>query len=78
MALEAAWGAWQPVTKVPRPVHVPTASKFGMSSTMPATIDVARRDRALIAFTILTGARDGATASFKLRHIDIAIARAMR
>jgi len=26
----------------------------------------------LVAFTILTGARDGAIASFKLRHIDIA------
>src|SRR5262249_25450810 len=25
-----------------------------------------------VAFTILTGARDGATASFKFRHIDIA------
>ena len=37
---------------------------------MPATTDIERRDRALIAFTILTGARDGAIASFKLRHID--------
>ena len=39
---------------------------------MPATTDIELRDRALIAFTILTGARDGAIASFKLRHIDIA------
>ena len=39
---------------------------------MPVTTDIERRDRALIAFTILTGARDGAIASFKLRHIDIA------
>jgi hypothetical protein len=38
---------------------------------MPATTDIERRDRALIAFTILTGARDGAIASFKLRHIDV-------
>jgi integrase len=38
---------------------------------MPATTDIERRDRALIAFTILTGARDGAIASFKLRHIDL-------
>jgi integrase len=38
---------------------------------MSATTDIERRDRALIAFTILTGARDGAVASFKLRHIDI-------
>jgi integrase len=38
---------------------------------MPAATDIERRDRALIAFTILTGARDGAIASFKLRHIDV-------
>jgi integrase len=38
---------------------------------MPAGTEIQRRDRALIAFTILTGARDGAIASFKLRHIDI-------
>ena len=43
--------------------------------TMPATTEIERRDRALIAFTILTGARDGAIASFKLRHIDIAEGR---
>src|SRR6476620_9491433 len=40
--------------------------------TMPTSNDIERRDRALIAFTILTGARDGAIASFKLRHIDMA------
>ena len=38
---------------------------------MPATTEIERRDRALIAFTILTGARDGATASIKLKHIDL-------
>ena len=38
---------------------------------MPGTTDIERRDRALIAFTILTGARDGAIASFKLKHIDV-------
>ena len=38
---------------------------------MPAGTEIERRDRALIAFTILTGARDGATASMKLKHIDI-------
>jgi integrase len=38
---------------------------------MPATSEIERRDRALIAFTALTGARDGAIASLKLRHIDI-------
>ena len=43
-----------------------------MVRRMPATTDIERRDRALVAFTILTGARDGAIASFKLRHIDLA------
>jgi integrase len=38
---------------------------------MPAGTETERRDRALIAFTILTGARDGAIASLKLKHIDI-------
>ena len=39
---------------------------------MPAQTDIEKRDRALIAFTLLTGARDGAIASFKLKHIDLA------
>jgi hypothetical protein len=38
---------------------------------MPANTDIEQRNRALIAFTILTGARDGAIACFKLRHVDI-------
>lgn len=38
---------------------------------MPSGSDVEKRDRALLAFSILTGARDGATAPLKLRHIDI-------
>jgi len=38
---------------------------------MPNTTDVERRDRALVAFILLTGARDGAVASMKLRHVDL-------
>jgi len=38
--------------------------------TMPASTIVERRDRAVIAFTLLTGARDGAIASFKVKHVD--------
>lgn len=37
---------------------------------MPNDSPIERRDRALIAFTLLTGARDSAIASFKLKHID--------
>ena len=39
--------------------------------TMPAISEIERRNRALIAFTLLTGARDGALASLKLKHVDL-------
>ncbi len=41
-------------------------------SMMPAITAIERRNRALIAFTLLTGARDGAIASMKLKHVDLA------
>ena len=40
-------------------------------SRMPAVSDIELRDRALVSFTILTGARDGAIASIKLKHVDL-------
>lgn len=39
--------------------------------TMPSNNEVERRNRALVAFTLMTGARDGAIASIKLKHIDL-------
>lgn len=39
---------------------------------MPHVTEIERRDRALIAFALLTGARDNAIASFKLKHVNIA------
>jgi len=44
-------------------------------ATMPTATDIEKRNRALIAFAILTGARDGARASFKLKHVDLAQSR---
>ncbi|MDA3876584.1 MAG: tyrosine-type recombinase/integrase [Halothiobacillus sp.] len=38
---------------------------------MPANTDIEKRDRALIAFVMLTGARDSAVASLRLKHIDL-------
>ena len=38
---------------------------------MPAGSDIERRDRALIAFTLMTGARDSAVASMKLKHVNL-------
>jgi integrase/recombinase XerD len=54
----------------------PTLEQIGhVLSRMPTATVVERRDRAVIAFTLLTGARDGATASFLLKHIDIEAGR---
>ena len=38
---------------------------------MPAGTEIERRDRALVAFALLTGARDSALASMKLKHVDL-------
>lgn len=40
-------------------------------ASMPANAEIERRNRALVAFTLLTGARDSAIASAKLKHIDL-------
>ncbi len=61
------------VAKTHRDARVPTLEQIRhVILTMPAGTEIERRDRALFAFTILTGARDGATASFKLKHVEIA------
>lgn len=40
--------------------------------TMPAVTEIERRDRAVVAFALLTGARDDAIASALLKHVDLA------
>ena len=42
-------------------------------ATMPSESPIDRRDRALIAFTLLSGARDSAIASMKLKHVNLAV-----
>jgi integrase len=39
--------------------------------TMPGGNEIERRNRALVAFMLLTGARDSAIASMKLKHVDL-------
>lgn len=39
--------------------------------SMPVADVIQLRDRALVAFVLLTGARDGAVVSLKLKHLDI-------
>jgi site-specific recombinase XerC len=42
-----------------------------MLDAMPTATEVQKRDRALVAFAILSGARDRAIVSFRLKHVDI-------
>jgi len=59
------------IAKAPRGRPVPTPEQIErVLAAMPAGTDVERRNRALIAFTWLTGVRDGALASLKLKHVD--------
>lgn len=52
---------------------VPTVTQIDhVLQSMPAGTDVEKRNRALVASAILTGARDGALASAQVRHIDLA------
>jgi integrase len=39
--------------------------------TMPSGNEIECRNRALVAFALLTGARDSAIASMKLKHVDL-------
>jgi integrase/recombinase XerD len=56
-----------------RETAVPTLEQIKhVIESMPSNTDIERRNRALIAFTLLTGARDSAIASMKLKHVDIA------
>jgi integrase len=39
--------------------------------SLPQATEIQRRNQALVAFTLLTGARDSAIASMKLKHVDL-------
>ncbi|HYC55703.1 MAG TPA: tyrosine-type recombinase/integrase [Candidatus Binatia bacterium] len=55
-----------------RPTQFPTIEQVKrVLSCMPTSTDVQRRDRALVAFILLTGARDSAVASMRLKHVDL-------
>lgn len=60
------------IAKASREKPVPTLEQVHhVLDTMPATSDLERRNRALIALALLTGARAAALASLKLKHIDL-------
>ena len=59
------------VARARREKIVPTLGQVRhVLSVMPAETLIEREDRALLAFTSLTGARVGALASFRLGHVD--------
>jgi integrase/recombinase XerD len=58
------------------PVDFPSLQQVReVLATMPVTTDTERRDRAIIAFTMLTGVRDSALVTLKLKHVNLALAR---
>lgn len=60
------------VAKAHREPRVPTLEQIQhVLRSMPRESVIEKRNRALIAFTILSGARDRAIASMKLHHVDL-------
>jgi integrase len=58
--------------KASKAVKFPTLNQIRkVLESMPETNDIERRDRALVAFTILTGARVNSLITLQLKHIDI-------
>lgn len=61
------------IAKAVREKPAPTLEQIrNVLAVMPTATDTEKRDRALVAFTILSGARDNAIASMSLRHVDLA------
>ncbi|MFK8253131.1 tyrosine-type recombinase/integrase [Ancylobacter terrae] len=61
------------IAKAERDIEGPTIEQVRhVVETMPAGTDIEKRNRALIAFALLTGARDDALASLQLKHVDMA------
>ncbi len=55
-----------------RQTAVPTLEQIKhVIATMPNQSIIEKRNRSLVAFTFLTGARDSAIASMKLKHVDL-------
>lgn len=60
------------IAKSHAPERVPSLEQINyVLGVMPTNTDIERRNRALIAFAILTGCRDNAIASLKLKHVDL-------
>jgi integrase len=59
-------------SKATSPARVPTLEQvLKVLDSVPGGTEIEMRDRAIIAFILLTGARDGAVASLKIKHVDL-------
>lgn len=57
----------------PKPKNFPTLEQFRRALfAMPDKTEIEQRDQAIMALAILTGIRDSAMASLRLKHIDLA------
>ena len=60
------------IARADRERPAPTLEQIrSVLNAMPASSHIEKRDRALIAFAILSGARDDAIASMLVRHVDL-------
>tara|TARA_R110000823_G_scaffold305771_1_gene427956 strand:+ start:3389 stop:4474 length:1086 start_codon:yes stop_codon:yes gene_type:complete len=61
------------IAKAKRERPTPTLEQIKhVIEQMPKSTDIEKRNRALMAFILLTGARDSAVASLRLKHVDLA------
>ncbi len=61
------------IARAVREQPVPTVQQIhAVLVAMPCETDIQLRNRALVAFTLLTGIRDGALISLKIKHVDLA------
>jgi site-specific recombinase XerD len=61
------------IARARREKRVPTLQQVHhVLAAMPTTTPLERRDRALVAFAAITGARVSALASFRIGHVDLA------
>jgi integrase len=67
------------IAKTPNEERVPTLEQIRhVLAHLPFGTDIEKRNRALIAFTLLTGARDNAIASMRLKHVDLVEGKIMQ
>jgi integrase len=61
------------IAKAANEERIPTLDQIRhVIEAMPSVTDIEKRNRALIAFILLTGVRDNAVASMRLKHVDLA------